>query len=202
MIQHPNKIFFSRWEEKTEENKWLYTSAYTLASAGKKLYFKTFSEENKEWWAKWNVIELHGHKSPKLHFVEYEHFGIHPYPKELRRIVFYPNKEIVELKILDPFILHQSFNLVPVSGLGEKDPLKNPKDRKRWFEKCDLLYRDFEDQNLIDHPQAHYLSGWNELLSIKGLEVVNLPTKDKPFSIDNWKVQPIEIHAECSFGDL
>ena len=169
------------------------------------MFFRLFAqnEEILSWWDKWNVIELHGHESPKLHFVEYEFFGTHPYPIEKRRFVFYPyDQEVVELKILDPFILHHSYLLVPHSGMGKKDPLKNPKDRKRWFEKCDLIYRDFDDQNLIDHPQAHYLSGWKELLKIKGLEVINLPNNENPLSIDNWKVQPIEIHAECSFGDL
>lgn len=204
MIQYPNRIFFSRWEEKDEENKWLYTSAYTLASAAKKYFHKAYADKEDilDWWKKWNVIELQGYDSPRLAFVEYDHFGVHPFPKEVRRFVFYPeSKEIIELKILDPYILHHSYKLIPQEGIGN-DPLKNKVDRKRWFGRCDELYRDFEIHNLVDHPQAHYLSGWEDLLKIKGLEVLNLPDRDHPFRIDKWSVQPIEVHSECSFGDL
>lgn len=204
MIQYPNRIYFSRWEEATEESRWLYTSAYTLASAAKQYFMKTYAEKPEiiEWWQKWNVIELHGYDAPRIAFVEYEYFGIHPFPKEIRRFVFYPqNKEIVELKILDPYILHHSHKLVPEKGI-KNDPLRNPKDRQRWFNKCTLLYDEFKQHHLIDHPQAHYVSGWKELLTLKGIEIINLPDEHNLNSIDNWKVQPIEIHAECSFGDL
>jgi hypothetical protein len=205
MLNYPNRIFFSRWEEQTEDNKWLYTSTYTLAAAARKFFRKTYGKkpDTLEWWSKWNVIELQDYDSPKVAFVEYEHFGVHPCPKELRRFVFYPNQcEIIELKILDPYILHRCHELIPTQGMGKQDPLKNPKDRTRWFSRCEELYRDFDVHNLVDHPQAHYESGWKQLLELKGLEVQNLPDEDHPLRMDKWIVQPVEVHAECSFGDL
>jgi hypothetical protein len=202
MIQYPSRIFFSRWEKQDDENQWLYTSAHCLAVAAKNIFLKTFKDEL-DWWKKWNVIELHGHAAPTLHFVEYALFGSHPFPQESRRFVFYPSqRQVVELKILDPYILHKSYLLIPEDGMGSQDPLNNPVDRKRWFERCDELYRDFDTHHLIDHPQAHYQTGWKELLNLKGLSVFNLPTEEKPTQIQNWKVSPIEVHAEVSFGDL
>lgn len=202
MIQYPSRIFFSRWEKQDEENKWMYTSAHTLAVHAKQVFFKNYPSEI-GWWKKWNVIELHGHQSPTLHFVEYENFGTHPFPKEIKRFAYYPNqKQVVELKIVDPYIIHESYKIVPKEGMGEQDPLKNPVDRKRWFERCIELYKDFQEHNLIEHPQAHYQSGWNSLLKIKGLGIFNLPDKSHPTQISGWKISPIEVHAEVSFGDL
>lgn len=202
MLQYPSRIFFSRWEKQNDDNKWLYTSAHTLAVAAKRMFQKTFVDDL-DWWSKWNVVELHGHHTPTLHFVEYELFGTHPFPKEVRRFAFYPSqKQVVELKILDPYLLHHSYKLVPETGLGKQDPLSNPVERKRWFERCEELYRDFADHHLIDHPQSHYKSGWDELLKIKGLSVINLPTIEEKNKISGWKVSPTEIHAEVSFGDL
>ena len=63
MIQYPSRIFFSRWEKQDEDNKWLYTSAHTLAVHAKHVFFKNYSSEI-QWWKEWNVIELHGHQSP------------------------------------------------------------------------------------------------------------------------------------------
>jgi len=201
MIQKPAKIFFSRWEEQNEENKWIYMSAYTLASAAKKFFFSHF--EDKDWWAKWNVIELHGYDNPKVCFVEYDQFGVHPFPKEVRRIVFYPReKKIAELKILDPYILHDSHLLIPEKGMGAQDPFKNPQDRKVWFRKCEELSHELRKHGLTDHPQAYFHSGWKEMLTIKGLEIINLPDAQNPKRMTGWSVEVTEINTDYSFGDL
>lgn len=205
MIQYPNRIFFSRWEDQTDDTKWLYTSAYTLASAAKRFFLQTYAKNpaTLAWWKNWHVIELQGYDSPKVAFVEYEYFGVHPFPKEIRRFVFYPNqKEVIELSILDPYILHKSHDLIPRTGMGKDDPFRNPKDRTRWFDRCEELYRDFAIHHLIEHPQAHYESGWKQLLELKGLDVRNLPDIENPLRMDKWNVQPVEVHSECSFGDL
>jgi len=200
MIQKPGQIFFSRFEKKNEENHWTYTSTYTLAIAAKKLFMESYPTDA-DWWKKWNVIELHGYEKPTLHFVEYPLFGVHPFPTERRRFCFYPyQRSIVELKILDPFILHHSFKLVPEKGFSG-DPLNNPKDRTRWFACCDELYHGLEKHNLVDHPQASYESGWRELLNMKGVAIRNLPDENTPMSISKWKVEIVD-GTQANFGDL
>ena len=202
MIQKPSRIFFSRWEEKNEDNQWMYMSAYTLASAAKRFFFARYPDDP-SWWQSWNVIELHGYDNPKISFVEYDNFGVHPFPKEKRRFVFYPNeRKIAELRILDPYLLHESYILIPEKGMGSSDPFRNPNDRKVWFRRCEELYMDFEQHGLLDHPQSYFLTGWNDILTLKGIEVINLPDKNEPMRIKDWKVQVTEIHAECNFGDL
>ena len=200
MIQKPGQIFFSRYEKKNEDNHWLYTSAYTLAVAAKKLFMQNYETE-KEWWNKWNVIELHGFDQPTLHLVEYPLLGTHPYPVEARRFCFYPyERNLSELKILDPYVLHHSHQLVPKNGF-QNDPLSNPKDRKRWFEACDELYYQLAKHNLVDHPQSCYQSGWLELINMKGVAVKNLPTDGNPTSISHWKVEAAD-RTQANFGDL
>ena len=200
MISHPGRIFFSRWEQIHDKISWLYSSTYTLAVAAKKHFFNVYSSE-KEWWDKWQVLELHGYNNPTLHFVEYKLFGRHPFPTEVRRFAFYPKaNEIVELKILDPYILHRSDKLIPKEGIPGDDISK--KLRQKWFQNVEDLYIQMGHHNLIDHPQSNYESGWEDLLNLKGLMIENMPSEDNPFRVEGWKISPKEIQAEISFRDL
>ena len=92
MLEYPGRIFFSRWEKPDEENGWLYAIAYRMAVRAKQAYFRK-NPEGENWWNAWNVLEIHGRQNPRLHVVEYEHFGVHPFPEEKKRLVYYPQED-------------------------------------------------------------------------------------------------------------
>ena len=204
MLEYPGRIFFSRWEKPDEDNGWLYGIAYRLAIRAKESYFNCHNfSQNLEWWKSWNVLELHGWENPSLHIVEYENMGIHPYPKEVRRLVFAMDGStnqyrLSEWPIKDPFLLHHSYKLIPEKI--KDDPLKNPQDRKRWFDLCKDLYAKIESHSIIYHPGAHQQSTWLQLQKLKKIKIINLPDDEFPFRLSGWDV--IEIDPEIGYADF
>jgi len=200
VIEYPNRIFFSRWEKPDQDNGWLYSIAYKLCVEARIIFLKTV-EDAEDLWDSWNVLELHGGSNPELHIVWYKHFGVHPYPEEYRRYVYAREKqEMIEFEIKDPFILHYSHKLIPKDTKLKKDPLVNPKDRKRWFDRVEEFYVELEKHAIIYHAGAHQRSSWETLQAMKKIEIINLPDEEHPTRIDNWKI--VDIDPEYGYADF
>ena len=199
MIEYPGRIFFSRWEKPDTDNGWLYSQAYQLCVEARSLFFDDKNFENDDW-KSWNVIELHGWENMDLHVVWFDMLGVHPYPEEKRRIVYRRDlKKLEELEIKDPFILHNSNQIVPKEKF-KGDPLTNINDRKRWHEKVDEFYIQIEKHAIIYHAGAHQKSTWDMLQKLKKIEILNLPDEDYPTRIDGWKI--VEVDPEIGYADF
>lgn len=199
------KTIFSRFQVKTDENEWLYATAYSMAKSMKSLFMDKFAVEL-EWWDKWHTLELiQSRERIILALVEYESFGVHPFPKAKRSFVYCPIRaDILELEIKDPFLLQESYKLIPKKGMGATDPLRNGKDRARWFTYCIELYKQFEDLNLLSLPEIYRKSSFQELLALKQVEIIDLPRPDAPSvaSIKPWRFTPIQNSIVGDFSDL
>jgi hypothetical protein len=200
MIEYPGRIFFSRWEKPTEESGWFYKIAYQLCTEARSLFMDTDEFENNDW-KEWNVLELHGwHLNPQLHIVWYKGLGVHPYPEEIRRVVYHRKAaQLEELEISDPFLLHHSHKLIPDEPF-KGDPLTNPRDRARWKERVEEFYEQVQKHAIIYHPGAHQKSTWDKLQKMKKIEILNLPDDDYPTRIDNWEI--VEINPEFGYADF
>lgn len=199
MIEYPGRIFFSRWEKPNKDNGWLYSHAYKLCVEARTLFFADKKFENEDW-KSWHVLELHGWEDMQLHVVWFDMFGVHPYPAEKRRIVYHrASQQLEDLEIHDPFILHNSHQLVPREKY-KGDPLSNKNDRARWHEKVDELYIALAKHAIIYHPGAHQSSTWDMLQKMKKIEILNLPDEDNPTRIDGWKV--VEVDPEFGYADF
>jgi hypothetical protein len=188
MIELPNLLIVGRYEEETEESKWILERLKRIELQAERSYLNRWPDEPDRW-KEWNVMALPGTygKWMRFEFQRWERLGRDVVPVLKSRLTYVPILDLVDpLPVADdPPVLHHSWKLVP----KEVHPDEGADEwlRKGWHDRIQTIEKQLGNRGFFSTPLTQTRGGWERMLRFhrlkiehrnQGIHLVEVPEED------------------------